>query len=462
MSNMLEKAKELAHKIHTNTTRASGDPLVDHLANVCEKLTSAGITDEIVLASAWLHHMPEAATDAANLISSQVGAEVANIVELYHNLRLVDIKKESPKHFNENYIVQTYMNLAQDMRVLVLALANQAHNIETAHALPQVKRLETAEKTLYLYAPIGKMLGISDFTKTLENEAFKILNPAEYLKIKTVIEEKTPQIKAFFEQAVSVVGQLLEESGVKAQVSYRIKHIYSTYRKAERYKDKGDEVGEDFSSIYDLAAMRIVVDTEEQVYLVESLLSSLWDQLPHLRNDYILKPRPTGYRSLHNVFRVENNLHIEVQIRTYEMHQEAEYGVCSHLFYKIGEKFKNELANNPNWVKELNYFEAYKPQISHFDKNVYAFTPKGDIIELPKGAKAIDFAYYVHTDIGDGCVGAKINGIMAKIDTVINDGDVVEILVDKNKKTPSRDWLSMVGTKKAKWEILKRLRLAEK
>jgi GTP pyrophosphokinase len=205
--------------------------------------------------------------------------------------------------------------------------------------------------------------------------------------------------------------------------------------------------------------MRIITKTVDEVYAVEDMLKSLWDQIPHLRDDYIQKPRPTGYRSLHNTFIVEPNIHIEVQIRTQEMHEEAEYGASSHLFYKIGEKFKNELEKNPNWVKDLNYYESYnKTTIKHFSNKVYAFTPKGDIVELPTGAKALDFAYYVHTDIGNACAGAKINGRLVKLDTVINDGDIVEILVDRTRNHPGKDWLTLAGTKKTRWEILKGLR----
>jgi len=459
MSDMVEKARELAKKHHEKEVRASGETLYQHLDKVYQKLIDAGIKDEKVLAGALLHHLPRSLTQALTTIRDTVDPEVAKLVELYHNLAQKDIKQESPKNFNHNYIVQTYMNLAEDMRVLVIALANQCHNIESAFTLPQKERLAVAEKTLFIYATIAKMLGISSFTKTLENEAFKIINPGMYTKIQKAVDAKSHELEYFFSESIPVIRELLQENGIESQISSRIKHIYSIYRKSERYTGRGIEVGENFDSIYDIGAMRIVTQNVKEVYTVEDILKSLWDQIPHLRNDYIQKPRPTGYRSLHNTFTIDHNLNIEVQIRTQEMHEESEYGLCSHLFYKIGERFKKELRHNPHWVKDLNYFESYdKAGIRHFANNVYAFTPKGDIVELPKGAKAVDFAYYVHTDIGNMCAGAKINGTIAKIDTLIKDGDVVEILVDKNKHKPSRDWLQLVGTKKAKWEILKELR----
>lgn len=442
MDDLVEKAKRLALK---------QEGLYKHLEAVFQKMVDAGIKDEKVLASAFLHHLPGQLDG--------IDEEVAKIVGLYHNLEQKEIKKESPKNFNENYIVQTYINLAQDMRVLVLALADQCHNIETAFTLNQAERKEVAEKALFLYAPIAKMLGISDFTKALENESFKILNPAMYIKIQRAVELKSAQIQNFFNEALPVVSAFLKEHKIKAEMSHRIKHIYSIYQKSEKYIGRGVEVGGNFGGIYDIGAMRIVTQTVDEVYATEDILKSLWEQIPHLRDDYIQKPRPTGYRSLHNTFIVEPNLHIEVQIRTQEMHEEAEYGLSSHLFYKIGEKFKNELGKNPNWVRDLNYFESYdKATIKHFSNNVYAFTPKGDIIELPKGAKGIDFGYYVHSDIGNSSVGVKINGSIVKLDTLINDGDIVEVLTDKKKRKPSRDWLNLVGTKKAKWEILKELR----
>lgn len=474
----MEKAREMAKKHHEKEVRASGETLCQHLEKVYQKLIDAGIEDEKVLASALLHHLPGSLGQALTAIKETIDPEVARLVELYHNLAQKDMrnpgltpeissfarnahktKHESPKNFNHDYIVQTYMNLAEDMRVLVIALANQCHNIETAFTLPQEERLEVAEKTLFIYAPIAKMLGISDFTKTLENEAFKIINPEMYTKIQKAVNAKSAKIQEFFDESVPIIKELLLENGIESQMTHRVKHVYSIYKKSERYLSRGTEVGENFDSIYDIGAMRIVTQNVKEVYTIEDILKSLWDQIPHLRDDYIQKPRPTGYRSLHNTFTVDRNLNIEVQIRTQEMHEESEYGLYSHLFYKIGEKFKKELAKNPNWVKDLNYFESYdKVKIRHFANNVYAFTPKGDIVELPKGAKAVDFAYYVHTDIGNGCAGAKINGNIAKIDTLIKDGDVVEILVDKNKHKPSRDWLQMVGTKKARWEILKELR----
>jgi GTP diphosphokinase / guanosine-3',5'-bis(diphosphate) 3'-diphosphatase len=456
---LVDKAKKLAQKHHGSVKRDSGESLYSHLESVFQKMLDAGIEDEKLLASALLHHLPGQLDGAVEVIRREVDDDVAKIVELYHNLAQKDIKKETPKHFNENYIVQTYINLAQDMRVLVLALANQCHNIKTAFTLSPEKRREVAEKTLFLYAPIAKMLGLSDFIKTLENDSFKILNPAMYVKIQKAIEQKTTQIQDFFDEAVPVVSTFLKENGIDAEISHRIKHLYSIYRKSERYIEKGLEVNENFDSIYDIGAMRIVTQSLDDVYATEDILKSLWEQIPHLRDDYIQKPRPTGYRSLHNTFIVGPKLNIEVQIRTQEMHKEAEYGLYSHLFYKIGEKFKNELEKNPNWVKDLNYYESYdKIAIKHFSNNVYAFTPKGDIIELPKGARAIDFAYYVHSDIGNACAGAKINGIIVKLDTAVKDGDIVEILLDRQRQKPSRDWLELVGTKKARWEIIKELR----
>ncbi len=460
MDNLLEKAKALAQKYHGDDKRESGESLYSHLDAVYQKMLLAGIDDQKILASAFTHHLPRSVKDGIEIIKREIDEEVGKITELYHNLSQKNVQQKNPaKNFNEHYIIQTYINLARDMRVLVLALANQCHNIETAFALPPQSRQEVAQKTLFLYAPISKMLGLPQFTNTLENESFKILNPGMYAKIAKAVEQKTARIQGFFGEAIPVIIDFLSAEGIQAEISHRIKHIYSIYRKAERYIGRGIKVDDTLDAIYDIGAMRIITKSLEEVYKVEDILKSLWEQIPHLRDDYIQKPRPTGYRSLHNTFIVEPNLHIEVQIRTQEMHQEAEYGVCSHLFYKIGEKFKRELEKNPNWVRDLNYYNSYdKVVIKHFSNNVYAFTPKGDIIELPKGAKALDFAYYVHTDVGNSCVGARINGQIVKLDTLVKDGDIVEILIDRRKKYPSRDWLTLAGTKKARWEILKGLR----
>jgi GTP pyrophosphokinase len=428
---------------------------------VYHKLLAAGIQDQKVLASALLHHLPNILPQATATIAQEVDPEVARLVALYHNLATKVIKRESPKHYNHKYVVQTYMSLAEDMRVLAIILANQCHNIETAYTLPHDQRRAVAEETLFIYAPIAKMLTIGSFTRTLEDEAFKIINPAQYSQVKALIDTVAPRLNSFFAQAIPVVKEFLVDKGIETELSYRIKAVYSTYKKLGKYK--AHPVGG--KTIHgDIGAMRIVTQSVEAVYLVEDILKSLWTDIPTLRDDYIQKPRVSGYQSLHNTFEVEPGLYVEVQIRTQAMHQEAEYGLCSHLFYKVGDTFKKELATNPHWVKDLNYFEAYHSAktdapLTNFAGTVYAFTPKGDIVALPRNATALDFAYYVHSDVGTMCAGAKINGAMAKIDTLVQDGDVVEILVDKNKHQPSKDWLQLVGTKKARWEILKGLRV---
>lgn len=460
----IDRAQKIAKKYLEPITRLSGENLYDHAVQVFEKLKNNGVTDEDLLISALLHPLPEEDPEAFNKVKGEFSPEVSKIVVQYHKSSSISIQNTSPNKFNEAYIIQTYLNLTEDMRVLVLKLANKTSNIETAHTLPQELKVKVAERALFLYAPIAKLIAADAFAKTLENEAFKILDPSEYIRLKEIIAEKSGRLTTTLEETLPVLKELIEEKGINVEVSHRLKEIYSVHKKHLKYQKVGQWIGDSLEGIYDIAAARFIVEKPEHVYEVEDLIKSLWEEVPQQRDDYIAKPRPTGYRSLHNTFKIAKNTHVEVQIRTHEMHNEAEYGVCSHFFYKTGEKFKAELKNNPDWVKELNFWDQIKnkdqkdTKITHFSKYVYVFTPKGDIFELERSATALDFAYAVHTSIGHRCVGAKINGRICKIDTEVNDGDVIEIITSKGAKKPSRDWLQIVKTRQARWRILKGLR----
>lgn len=462
----VQKAKNFAKSLHTKDSRLSGENVYDHTLRVHNKLKDSGVTDDNILIAALLHQALTYSTEVEKEILKEFGEDVTNIVRGYNALSEKKVAHEGTQGINEKYIIQTYLNLAKDLRVLLIRLADKADNIETAFALTRKHRKQVAERAFYVYAPITRLLGLSSLTKDLENGAFKVLYPKEYFLIETAITDRKPTIEKFFRENIPVVKDLLKEEGIKADISYRIKHIYGIYRKAKHLAGKGlKKIGKDYSGVYDIAAMRVIVDTEENCYKTEALLCELWDSIVEVRDDYIKNPKPSGYKSIHNHHIADDSLQIEVQIRTKEMHEINEYGPASHVYYKVGESLKKNLGRSDDILKELSQWKEEQlnnegdTSLDQFTDNVYAFTPKGDIIELPKGSSVIDFAYGVHTGIGNSCVGAVVNGEIVKLDYQIRNGDQVIIKTLSSKKLPSRDWLKFAKSARTKAHIRKALRI---
>lgn len=455
----IKKAKEFAQQQLGEKPRISGESYFDHSHNVYKTLIKTGIKDEGILLSALLHHID---SSKDKLVLEYFGEEVLTLVHGIRKLSDYDIQVASPKQANDKYFIQTYLNLTKDIRVLIVRLVDKAVNIKTAYVHTPQKAREIGEKALYLYAPICRLLGISSITTKLENEAFKLLYPSQYYNIERIVEKKKPEINKFFLDAVPFLQTILAENNINAEIKTRIKHLFSIYRKSLKYSGQKNQPNSIYEQVLDVAGMRIIVDTIEQCYLVEDILKGIWEYIPEHRDDYIKTPKPRGYRSLHNIFKVGSGMHLEIQIRTFEMHQENEYGNASHFVYKIGDKFKEKILENPNWLKEINFWEnqtvsSQGTELAQFNENVYAFTPKGDIIELPRGANIIDFAYHIHGKLGHACSGGLVNGNMVKLEYEINDGDHVTILTSKHSKKPSIDWLKIAKTKKALSMIRKAL-----
>ncbi|OGC57342.1 hypothetical protein A3H26_00030 [candidate division WWE3 bacterium RIFCSPLOWO2_12_FULL_36_10] len=466
--NKIEQAKKLARQIHKGQFRLNGESYYNHVERVFNKLYNAGVRDETVLISALLHNSLQYSDSPKSQIQKQFGPEVLFIIEQYKKLTEKTIKRNSPKNFNEKYIIQTFLNLAKDIRVLLIRLADRADNIESAFIFPLERRERAAERALYVYSPICRLMGGLNFTRTLEDEAFKILHPQQYFQIKKLIDKKKEKINKLFAESEEVLREILDERNINAKINHRIKHAYGIYRKSLLYISKGINPGKNFENILDVAAMRFVVNTVEECYIVEDILKQLWNEVSDSRDDYIRSPKPSGYQSLHNAFKVDRQLVIEVQIRTHEMHEISEFGKASHMFYKqrfykMGDNIKEKFLDNISILKEINYWNIENKSASkefeftQFDKFVYVFTPKGDIIELPKGATVLDFAYSIHEDLGHSCSGCLINEKIAKLETQLKDGDLVEIRVSKNKKVPSPDWLDIAQTKRAKHFIKRAL-----
>lgn len=464
------KAKKLAKEIYEGRTRLSGESYYEHAEDLVKRLQKYGLKEEGALVTAWLHHaLDEDAKKNEEKIKRILGEEAIDLIKRYTKITASNVKTETLWEKNEKYLIQLFVNLGKDIRLIIVRTVDKLHDLENSWVFGKEKREELALRALYLYAPLAKILGVTKISRDLEDAAFKILYPEEFFALENIVKKRSWGTKKLFGEVQKFISEILEEQGIENfKVQYRTKGLYSLHKKIARYQENGKYVGENLEGIFDLFAIRIVVNTVEECYLTETLIRQIWDDLPSERDDYIKNPRSTGYRSIHNAVKIEDDFIAEIQIRTHEMHRQAEFGMSSHLLYKIGDKgeksqaveeFKKYLKAQPEWFRSINYWEIDKkkgfvPQTPFSDK-VYAFTPKGDIIELPRGATVVDFAYAVHTEIGDKCVGAFINNKIVKLDQEVRTGDTVKIKVDGRKKGPSKDWLRSVKTKRAKIQINK-------
>ncbi|HBY10054.1 hypothetical protein A2473_00415 [candidate division WWE3 bacterium RIFOXYC2_FULL_42_13] len=455
--NVIEKAGALALKIHENHTRLSGEGYYWHLHRVAELLEENNVNDPEILAGAYLHHILDSKKYSKDDLKKDFSPEIAEIVFEYARISGNEISSIDPKNYNESIIVQTYLNLIKNPKTLIIRLADKVDNIRSAYVLPKENARRVAEKAMYLYSPICQLLGIHRFVVELENEAFKILNPGEYYSIEAYLKKKMPEMESVLEDTAEFIRDILGEKGIPAKLDYRIKHIYSIYRKAQKYRETKNYKG--LNQIYDIAAMRVLVDSVEQCYMTEDILKQAWSVVPNERDDYIMHPKPSGYRSIHNTFAVSPTMNLEIQIKTREMHEENEFGIASHTFYKTGEQLKKSFQTSPNWLADISFIKNKgELRIDQFKKYVYVFTPKGDIKQLARGATPVDFAYSIHKDLGNACVGVTVNGDFQKLSYELKDGDRVEIKTLKHKKLPSPDWLDFVKTRKGREEIRKALR----
>ena len=463
MEKVLELAKTLAQQIHTGHKRLSGESYAEHTLRVHNILLNRKVSDTTTLTASILHHSLDISKEPESVIQTNFGKDTLNVIKGYKKLKETKIDQNAPGHFNEKYVMQTYINMSNDIRVLAIRIADKTDNLLTSWALPKEKRNEIAQKALTLYSPLARIVGLGKMAANIEDAAFKILLPGEYKNIQT-IEASKKELR----EAQQIAVEILSEQGINATVQTRVKHLYGIFRKANYYAQKDKFVGKSYEGIHDVIAMRVLLDSIEDCYRVENIFKDLWDYLDIERNDYITNPRKSGYKAIHDVFKISKKLALEIQIKTHLMYQQSEFGPASHLMYKIGDKsatsmaideFKKYIQENPFWFKDLNFWirekelTDFRPN-TPFSRLVYAFTPKGDIIELPKGSTTIDFAYAVHTDLGNSCIGAFANSQMVKLDYQVKDGDYIEIKTLHGKK-PSKDWLKFVKTQRARHDIKK-------
>ena len=450
----IRAAYEYARALHEGQFRVSGEPYISHPIAVAEIVAGLGLDTDSICA-ALLHDTVEDCSEKTDLkeIEKRFGAEVAMLVDGLTKLVTLYVEDKEEAHI-EN-IRKMLLAMSRDVRVIFIKLCDRLHNMRTLDVKPDPKRRQTALETMHVYAPLAHRLGIQKIKQELENLCISYLDPIGYEEVENYIKEKYGENVGFIERVTTEVEDKLRESGIHFEFKGRIKSAYSIYRKMYNQNKS-------FDQIYDFYAMRIIVDTELECYTALGLIHEMFKSVPGRFKDYISTPKPNMYRSLHTTVIGKDGIPFEVQIRTHEMHHIAEYGVAAHWKYKSGEKSREDMDKKLEWISRLvetesdakdpdEFLNALKTDIFHDE--TFVFTPKGDVLALPQGATVIDFAYSIHSGVGNSMIGAKINGMIVPIDTAPETGDIVEILTSSASKGPSRDWLNIVKTSEARTKI---------
>lgn len=460
----IERAYCLAETAHAGQMRASGEPYVTHpLATA--KILSDLYMDEDTIIAGLLHDVPEDTAVTLEEVHEQFGEDVARLVDGVTKLSQLRYGRDQVE---AESLRKMFLAMADDIRVVLIKLADRLHNMRTLTYKSSEKQIKIARETLEIFAPLANRLGIYNIRRELEDLSLKYLEPEKFNEVEEFLSDDRDDRYSYIAQAITQLREKLAEEGVKAEITGRPKHIYSIYKKAlAKHRD--------LSNIYDIRAIRCLVEDKSQCYLVLGIVHSLWTPIPGEFDDYIAKPKENAYQSLHTAVIGPGGKALEVQIRTREMHQIAEYGVAAHWRYKEpGGKRDPRLEDKINWLHQLQEWRAEVTTATEFVNalktdvfrdQVYVFTPKGRIIEMAAGATPIDFAYHIHTEVGNRCRGAKVNGKIVALETPLKTGDRVEILTAK-KGGPSRDWLNptlgLVHTARAKEKIRQYFRKQER
>ena len=450
----IQKAYEYARSLHEGQFRISGEPYISHPVAVAEIVAGLGLDTDSICA-ALLHDTVEDCSDKTDLekVKKQFGEDVAMLVDGLTKIVMMKIEDKEEAHIES--LRKMLLAMSRDIRVIFIKLCDRLHNMRTLGVKPDGKRRITALETMQVYAPLAHRLGMQKIKQELENLSLEFLDPIGFEEVKSDIEKKYGQNLNFIEGIRSMVENKLDECRIKFTLEGRIKSVYSIYKKMYTQNKSFDE-------IYDFYALRVIVDTELDCYTVLGLIHEMFKSIPGRFKDYISTPKPNMYRSLHTTVIGRDGIPFEVQIRTYEMHHIAEYGIAAHWKYKSGERSKEEMDKKLEWVSRLvetetdtrdpdEFLNAIKTDIFHDE--TFVFTPKGDVIQLPQGSTVIDFAYAIHTAVGNKMIGAKINGMIVPIDRVPQNGEIVEIITSSGTKGPSRDWLKIVKTSEARNKI---------
>ncbi|HKV45530.1 MAG TPA: bifunctional (p)ppGpp synthetase/guanosine-3',5'-bis(diphosphate) 3'-pyrophosphohydrolase, partial [bacterium] len=455
---MIRRAYLFAQEAHTDQTRASGEPYVSHSVAVASILADLRL-DAVTIAAALLHDVPEDTVHTIDAIRSKFGPEVAGLVDGVTKLGRIEWKSREERQA-EN-LRKMFLAMANDIRIILIKLADRVHNLRTIEYIPEWKQKRTASETLEIYAPLTERLGIGSIKRELEDRAFAVLQPEAYREIAGELERASQEKVVVLASVVETLHRELNRAGIRVdpgRITGRPKHVYSIYQKMQRPKYQGQGVGR----IYDRLAIRVVVNDVRECYETLGVVHSLWTPIPGEVDDYIAAPKTSGYQSLHTAVICEGQP-LEIQIRTVEMHQASENGIAAHWRYKEGGKkadpgFEQKLS----WLRQLLEWHqdlqdprefVHSVKIDLFQNEVFVFTPKGDVIDLPAGATPIDFAFRIHTDVGYHTVGAKVNGRLVPLSHRLQSGDIVEVSTNKSSAGPSRDWLAFVRTSNARTKI---------
>src|SRR6187399_851257 len=449
---MVDKAFDLAVEAHSTQVRASGEPYVTHPIASAQILADLGI-DPVAVSAALLHDVPEDTEYSLADVEDQFGPEVVRLVDGV--TKLSKFSTHSHEQQQAENIRKMFLAMADDIRVVLIKLADRLHNMRTLGYLKPEKQQRIARQTMEIYAPLAERLGIWQIKWELEDLAFKALEPERFRELAKLLDTRRKGRETYIERAIAELRPSLATAGIEADIEGRPKHIYSIWKKMQR---KSAEFGE----IYDVYAIRLLVDEVRDCYAALGVVHSIWRPIPGQFDDYIAVPKNNLYQSLHTAVIALDGKPLEIQIRTHGMHQVSEVGIAAHWRYKEGSKSDREYDAKLAWLRQLldwqrdvsdatEFVEGIKLDI--FQDQVFVFTPKGDIKDLPAGATPLDFAYRIHTDVGHRTIGAKVNNRLVPLDYRLKNGDIVEIVTTKGEHGPSRDWLNVVRTSHAREKI---------
>lgn len=451
---LIRRAYELAKKAHEGQTRVSGEAYIIHPLHVAQILTQLHL-DDVTISAALLHDVVEDTIYTNEQMKEMFGDEVAMLIDGVTKLGRLQYKSKEEAQL-ESYR-KMFLAMAKDIRVIMIKLADRLHNMRTLKYMREDKQKRIARETIEVYAPLANRLGISSIKWELEDLCLRYLEPEIYYDLVENVKQKRRERQSFIDTSIKQIQAELEKAHIKADISGRAKHFYSIYKKMKRDN-------KDLSEIYDLSAVRVLVDSVKDCYGVLGVIHAMWKPIPGRFKDYIAMPKSNGYQSLHTTV-MTRGYPLEIQIRTFAMHQVSEYGVAAHWKYKEagkGAKATGAVDQKMSWLRQMvslqqelsdpkEYFEALKVDI--FSDEVFVFTPKGDVVDLPKGSIPIDFAYRIHTEVGHHCVGAKVNGKLVPLEYKLKNGDIVSVITNKANNGPSRDWLNIVASSETRSKI---------
>jgi GTP pyrophosphokinase len=471
---LVKNAYEFAKNAHGNQKRASGMPYIHHPLSTAKILATIGM-DARTVAAGLLHDVPEDTPETLSTISKKFGPDIAQMIEGITKLGRIKLRGTKEEHKLENWR-RMFLAMGADIRTVIIKLADRLHNMQTLEHLRPDKRVRIANETMEIYVPIANRLGIGEIRGELADLCFMYLQPEDFQKTKHISEEKLKEKELYVDKAIQEIGESLKEEGITAtDIHGRAKNMYSLYIKLQKHDM-------DINRVFDLIAIRVIVKDIASCYETLGIVHKKYRPMIGRIKDYISLPKPNGYQSIHTTVFGPDGRVLEVQIRTQKMHDEAEFGIAAHWLYETRKTRswksyflpkKDEIDTKEiEWVKQLQewqedlgnnpeeFMEGLK--VDFLKNHIFAFTPLGDIIELPEGASMVDFAYAIHTDIGHTATGAIVDGKMKSLDSVVQNGQIIEIITSKNRITPNADWLTFVKTSHAKSAIRKAIKQTKK